>query len=371
MVYGMSSRISIAVAIALVVAGGVAIAAPRTQAKPAASSTAKAQLDKFAKEMGASFDQLLDFHAKAEAFETKRDLAGAIAQWTGVAQGARALRHQTYLAANAGAFQEPMRMPTKRGALAPDAFVAQLRKLQATGDARRARALVAQNTAQLAKSKVDFVTGMASQVASLEDSVSKLQRAPEAKAVGALALAKTLRGYAVAAKQQVTSAVKNKRADANARYPTRPKPSSGAEVAKRLDAVIASADQQIKRLTPLAEAVKKEREKRVAAASPSPSPRPGNGPAPTASSSAAATSSAATTAAPQVAPEEVPGQSCLPEGDTSCQDGALPCCDGLRCMVGGWYGYNSVDGESKPQYWECLNPELAPPRPTENGLVPQ
>lgn len=322
---------------------GVAQAAPKPK-QPAMS----AELTKFASEMSTAFDSVYVQVAVAKNHEAGNKLPEAVAAWRGVYEGSKVLLQQAQRAGAAGAFQDPMTFSTRAGKLTSATYLAELRKLQATGDVGWAKAAEREGRLVAKRARQTYVASVATQVMSLE-SVAKAaartsKRQPEAAQV---ALKNVVRG-AGALRTSVMNAAKLKRAPADARYPVTPKPLSATELAARLADLEKTSGKDLAALDKsLAAKPKVVANTRVA-----PAPSGGRRPA-------------STPAAGEPVAEPAPAApECAPEGDINC-DGSnrLPCCEGARCLPAGWIT-NGTDAEGyptvEPEYYACQDPDLAP-----------
>jgi len=321
---------------------GLVHAAPKP--KPSAS----AELTKFAGEMSAAFDSVYAQVAVAKKHEAASKFAEAAAAWRGVYEGSKLLLQQAERAGAAGAFQDPMTFSTKAGKLTPATYLAELRKLQASGDVGWAKAADRESQAAAKRSRQTYVAAIAVQVMSLESIAKDAARSSKRQPEGAkVALGNVARG-AASLRTSVTNAAKLKRAPADAQYPVKPKAMSATELAARLGQLEKSARTDLAAL------------EKVLAAKPKPAT-----PTRVTSAPPPAGGTPADTAA--AVPDAPPAPECSPEGEANCDNTNLhaPCCAGTRCLPAGWIT-NGTDAEGyptvEPEYYACQDPRLAPAR---------
>jgi len=337
--------------IVLILGLGVARAAPKPK-QPALS----AELTKFASEMSTAFDSVYVQVAVAKKHQASNKFAEAGAAWRGVYEGAKLLLQQTQRAGAAGAFQDPMTFSTKAGKLTPATYIAELRKLQATGDVGWAKATEREGQVAAKRARQTYVASIAAQVMSLE-SIAKSaaqtsKRQPEAAQI---ALANVARG-AAALRTSVMNASKLKRAPAEAKYPVTPKPLSATELAARLADLEKTSRKDLAAVDKILAAKPKPAATTKAAATSAPSGGGGR------STSTPAPGGGGDTE--EAAPAAAAAAECAPQGENNC-DGSnhLPCCEGSRCLPAGWTT-NGTDAEGfptvEPEYYACQDPDLAP-----------
>lgn len=332
-------------------------AGPKAKSPAPKPTAASAELTKFANEMAASFDQVYGQVAEAKKLEAGGKFAEAGAMWRGVYEGAKLLTQHAQQAGAAGAFQDPMKFATKAGKLTPATYLAQLQKLQASGDVGWAKAMVHDEQAKAKQARVTYVASIAAQVSSLEaiatDATSMSKRYPEPARV---ALQNVARG-AAGIRTSVTNAAKQKRAASDATYPVKPKPMSASELGARLTKLEKDARTTIAAI----DKASPPRTKPHAA-----KPQPATGPAD--GRTTASTAEEAPAASVEPAPAEQPeAAACSPAGEIHCDDTNLhaPCCEGTRCLPAGWVT-NGTDADHfptvEPEYYACQDPDLAPKR---------
>jgi hypothetical protein len=339
--------------VVLIIGLGVTHAAPKPKPKPPALS---AELTKFASEMSTAFDSVYVQVAVAKKHEASNKFAEASAAWRGVYEGAKLLLQQTQRAGAAGAFQDPMTFSTKAGKLTPAKYVAELRKLQATGDVGWTKAAERDDQLTAKRARLTYVASIATQVMSLESIAKTAAQASKRNPESAqIALSNVARG-AAALRTSVMNASKLKRAPADAKYPVTPKPLSATELAARLSSLEKTSRKDLAAVDKILAAKPKPAATTKVAAAPTPSGG-GGGRTPSTPAPSGGGDPAETAAAP-AAPE------CAPQGDNNC-DGSdhLPCCEGSRCLPAGWTT-NGTDAEGfptvEPEYFACQDPDLAP-----------
>lgn len=322
----------------------VAIAAP-----------SKAEVEQFAKQMGASFDEVAGYEAKAEAAEKAGKFDEAERFWTGLWQGATQLKQHALLAARAGTFQDPMKFPTKAGKLTAAQYLKKLDGMSSKGDARAAKASLAVANAQIKQRKQTYVQGVAANVAALDELVTKAKRAGKSEAPSARIALSNVERNAKSLASSVREAEKQGRAPKGATYPTKPKPLVAGALAVRLGLLskdAATARAELDKKYPAPKPVAKAPTKATPGARPTgPAPSgPASGPAP--SAPAAEPEPAAESAAPVCDP-----------GNINCDNGMTTCCEGERCLAAGYIVYSD---HYEADYYMCMDPMFATAPPVMN-----
>lgn len=323
----------------------------------AAAAPSKAEVEQFAKQMGASFDEVSSYETKAETAEKAGKPDEAERFWTGLWQGATQLRQHALLAARAGTFQDPMKFPTKAGALTASQYLKKLSAMSSKGDARAAKAALAAANARIKQRKQTYVQGVAANVAALDDIVKKAKRAGKSEAPSARIALGNAERSAKSLAASVRDAEKQGRASKGATYPTKPKPLAATELATYLGALgkdAATARAELEKKYPAPKPVTTKTASKAAGPSrPSPS---GPSARPSPSNPSSSEPVAADPAAEPAAPVCDPGQ-------INCDNGMTTCCDQERCLAAGYIVYSD---HYEADYYMCMDPAFATSPPVMN-----
>lgn len=350
-----------------------AIAAPKTQPKSAKVALPPLTPDqlRFAVEMAGRYDILLATSTKAEGFERKKDFSNAAAQWGSVRKGAEALERNAALAANVGAFREPMRFVTKKGTLTPKQYLTKMRAIAANADTRTAKDIAAMSAAQADQRKRGFTETTAGQVMLLEGEARRIAKLSKDNPERVLALINATRSIATTVRQSVVGAGNAKTVSATTRYPLKPKPLTGAELLARIDVLLADLGQRAEAQKKLVAAAAAKRKAEPTATSrtattttsvatnqPTEEATPSNQGPP-----AAPTSEPNTPIDDDVGPVgPIEGVTCNGWGP-NCIDAPYPCCPGRECLPDHWQTDGTSGAPYMPSDYTCMTPTEAPRNP--------